>query len=81
MKPKLSSRTKKLQENVNVNVIGQPPVTPIFVGTRWGEGVLPKDDMVCTYKRPFIKDVINFLRFLTPPLPPSSSLLLNKLIK
>ena len=28
----------------------------------------------------FIKDVINFLRFLTPP-PPSSSLLLNKLIK
>ena len=51
MKPKLSSRTKKLQENVNVNVIGQPPVTPIFVGTRWGEGVLPKDDMVCTYNR------------------------------
>ena len=52
MKPKLSSRTKKLQENVNMNVIGQPPpVTPIFVGTRWGEGVLPKGDMVCTYNR------------------------------
>ena len=28
----------------------------------------------------FIKDVIYFLRFLTPP-PPSSSLLLNKLVK
>ena len=31
-------------------------------------------------KGPFIKDVIKFLRFLTPP-SPSSSLLLNKLIK
>ena len=31
-------------------------------------------------KGPFIKDVIKFLRFLTPLLP-SSSLLLNKLIK
>ena len=30
---------------------------------------------------PFITDVINFLRFLTPPLPHLSSFLLNKLTK
>ena len=37
----------------------------------------------CYVLGPFIKDVINFLRFLTPlyPLPLLSSLLLNKLIQ